>query len=208
MLQLEQKWRSQLPTQSGGSKRTKVSATGAYSSSSNPETPLADEPGMDSPVRPQGSKKSKRKGKEKAQMSEDFSKKKSSVVKKLSLMEDFKNVRENELMDRKKEREEEREHRAKIMAIKEKELQIQAAMKKQELQTQRYIKEMEINAKEREMERMAKKREREMERMAKERERERKMDMQILNADTSTMSKKRRALHEIACEKIIVKWFT
>ncbi|RYQ83122.1 hypothetical protein Ahy_B10g101742 [Arachis hypogaea] len=49
------------------------------------------------------------------------------------------------------------------------------AMKEQELQTQRYSKEMEINAKEREMERMAK-------------ERERKMDMQILNADTSTMS--------------------
>ncbi|XP_025630285.1 uncharacterized protein [Arachis hypogaea] len=41
---------------------------------------------------------------------------------------------------------------------------------------------MEINAKEREMEMMAK-------------ERERKMDMQILNADTSTMSEKRRVLH-------------
>ncbi|XP_016185186.1 glutathione S-transferase T2-like [Arachis ipaensis] len=76
MLRLEQKWRSQLPTQSSGSKRTKVSATGAYSSSSNPETPLADKPSVDSPVRPQGSKKSKRKGKEKAQMSEDFSGKK------------------------------------------------------------------------------------------------------------------------------------
>ncbi|XP_057724037.1 glutathione S-transferase T3-like [Arachis stenosperma] len=73
MLRLEQKWRSQLPTQSGSSKRTKVSATGAYSSSSNPETPLANEPDVDSPVRPQGSKKSKRKGKGKAQMSEDFS---------------------------------------------------------------------------------------------------------------------------------------
>ncbi|RYR21640.1 hypothetical protein Ahy_B03g066955 isoform A [Arachis hypogaea] len=181
--------------QSGDSKRTKVSATGAYSSSSNPETPLADEPGVDSPVCPQGSKKSKRKGKEKAQMSEDFSERKSSVVKKLSLMEDIKNVREKELMDREKERKEENEHRAKIMAIKEKELQIQAAMKKQELQAQRYIKEMEIKAKEREMERMAK-------------EREREMDMQILNADTSTMSEKRRALHEIACEKIIAKWFT
>ncbi|RYQ94560.1 hypothetical protein Ahy_B08g089499 [Arachis hypogaea] len=129
MLRLEQKWRSQLPTQSGGSKRTKVSATGACSSSSNPETPLADEPGVDSPVCPQGSKKSKQKGKEKAQMSEDFSEKKSSVVKKLSLMKDIKNVREKELMDRKKEREEESEHRAKIMAIKEKELQIQATMK-------------------------------------------------------------------------------
>ncbi|RYR08067.1 hypothetical protein Ahy_B05g075613 isoform B [Arachis hypogaea] len=93
MLRLEQKWRSQLPRQSGGSKRTKVSATGAYSSSSNPETPLADEPGVDSPVRPQGSKKSKRRGKGKAQMSEDFSERKSSVVKKLSLMEDIKNVR-------------------------------------------------------------------------------------------------------------------
>ncbi|XP_020989106.1 glutathione S-transferase T2-like [Arachis duranensis] len=106
-----------------------------------------------------------------------------------------KNVRERKLMDREKEREEEKEHRAKIMAIKEKELQIQAAIKKQELQTQRYIKEMEIKAKEREMKRMAK-------------EREREMDMQILNADTSTMSEKRRALHEIACEKIIAKWFT
>ncbi|RYR08530.1 hypothetical protein Ahy_B05g076262 isoform B [Arachis hypogaea] len=119
MLRLEQKWRSQLPTQSGGSKRTKVSATGAYSSSSNPETPLADEPSVDSVVRPQGSKKSKQK--------------------------DIKNVREKELMDRKKEREEKRKHRAKIMAIKEKELQIQAVMKEQELQTQRYIKKMEIN---------------------------------------------------------------
>ncbi|RYR27803.1 hypothetical protein Ahy_B01g051864 [Arachis hypogaea] len=176
--------RRQLPTQSGGSKRTKVSATRAYSSSSNPETPLADEPGVDSPVRPQGSKKSKRRGKGKAQMSEDFSERKLLVVKKLSLMEDIKNVREKELMEREKEREEEKEHRAKIMAIKEKELQIQAAMKEQELQTQRYIKEMEIKAKEREM------------------------DMQILNADTSTMSEKRRALHEIACEKIMVKWFT
>ncbi|XP_016177975.1 glutathione S-transferase T2-like [Arachis ipaensis] len=102
MLRLEQKWKSQLPTQSGGSKRTKVSATGAYSSSSNPETPLADEPGVDSPIFPQGSKKSKRKGKGKAQMSENFNEKKSSVVKKLSLMEEIKNVREKELMDREK----------------------------------------------------------------------------------------------------------
>ncbi|RYR54393.1 hypothetical protein Ahy_A06g029662 [Arachis hypogaea] len=88
------------------SKRTKVSATRAYSSSSNPDTPLADEPGVDSPVRPQGSNESKRKGKEKAQMSKNINKKKLSVVKKLSLMEDIKNVREKQLMDRKKEREE------------------------------------------------------------------------------------------------------
>ncbi|XP_016192601.1 uncharacterized protein LOC107633496 [Arachis ipaensis] len=136
MLRLEKKWRSQLPTQSGGSKRTKVSATGAYSSSSNPETPLADKTGVDSPVCPQGTKKSKRKGNKKAQMSEELGKRKSSVIKKLSLMDDIKNVREKELMNKKKERE---------------------------------------------------------------------MDMQILNVDTSTMSEKRRALHEIACEKIINK---
>ncbi|RYR67915.1 hypothetical protein Ahy_A03g014380 [Arachis hypogaea] len=36
VLRLEQKRKSQLPTQSGGLKRTKVSATGAYSFSSNP----------------------------------------------------------------------------------------------------------------------------------------------------------------------------
>ncbi|XP_057740544.1 glutathione S-transferase T2-like [Arachis stenosperma] len=144
MLRLEQKWRSQLPTQSGGSKRTKVSATGVYSSSSNPKTPLADEPGVDSPVCPQGSKKSKRKGKKKVQISEDFSEKKLSVVKKLSLMEDIKNVREKELMDKEREREKERKHRAKIMAIKEKELQIHAAMKEQELQAQAAIKEQEL----------------------------------------------------------------
>ncbi|RYQ83121.1 hypothetical protein Ahy_B10g101740 [Arachis hypogaea] len=141
MLRLEKKWKSQLPTQSGGSKRTKVIATRAFSSSSNPDTPLADEAGVDSPVRPQGQKKSKQKGKEKAQMSEDFSEKKSSVVKKLFLMEDIKNVREKELMDREKEREEEGAPKAKIMAMKEKELQIQAAMKEQELQTQAAIKE-------------------------------------------------------------------
>nr|XP_029152621.1 glutathione S-transferase T3-like [Arachis hypogaea] len=92
MLRLEQKWRSQLPTQSVGSKRTKVSAIVAYSSSSNPETPLTNELGVDSPVRPQGSKKSKQKDKRKAQMSEDFSERKSSVVKQLSLVEDIKNA--------------------------------------------------------------------------------------------------------------------
>ncbi|RYQ93436.1 hypothetical protein Ahy_B09g099706 isoform B [Arachis hypogaea] len=62
-------------------------------------------------------------------MSEDFSEKNNRWLKKLSLMEEIKNVREKELMDREKEREEEREHKAKIMAIKEKELQIQAAMR-------------------------------------------------------------------------------
>ncbi|MED6185654.1 hypothetical protein PIB30_059143, partial [Stylosanthes scabra] len=122
---------------------------------------------------------------------EDLAEKKSSVAKQLSLMEDFRNVREKELLEREKAREDENKHRQNLMAIKENELQ----MKEQEIQTQRYNKEMEITAKEREMERMA-------------REREREMDMQILKADTSTMSENRRALHEIACEKIIAKWFT
>ncbi|QHN84500.1 uncharacterized protein DS421_16g529160 [Arachis hypogaea] len=181
-----------------------------YSSSSNTETPMVMKTSVDSPVRQQGSKKKKRKGKRKVQMCEDLSEKELLVVKKLSLMKDINNLREKELMNRKKEREEERQHRKKIMAIEEKELQIQAAMKEQELQTQKYIKEMEINAKKREMEmeRMAKEREREMDmqRIAKERERE--MDLQILNADTSTMSERRQTLHEIACKKIINKWFT
>ncbi|MED6124326.1 hypothetical protein PIB30_057920, partial [Stylosanthes scabra] len=82
----------------------------------------AEDAGMESAVHPQGSKKSKRKGNGKTQISEDLSKKKSSIVKKLSLIKDFKNVRENKLFDREKEREEEREHREKLMAIKENEL--------------------------------------------------------------------------------------
>ncbi|XP_057733899.1 uncharacterized protein LOC130949092 [Arachis stenosperma] len=60
MIRLEQKSKSQLPTQSGCSEKTKISTTGAYSSSSNLETSLAEETGVDSPVCPQGSKKSKR----------------------------------------------------------------------------------------------------------------------------------------------------
>ncbi|MED6183293.1 hypothetical protein PIB30_036559 [Stylosanthes scabra] len=98
----------------------------AYSSSSNRETPLAEDAGIDSPVRTQGSKKSKRRGKGKAQMYEDLSEAKSSVIKQLYLIEEFKIVREKELLD-------EREHREKLIAIKEKELQIQQEMKEQEL---------------------------------------------------------------------------
>ncbi|MED6173449.1 Glutathione S-transferase theta-1 [Stylosanthes scabra] len=81
VLRLEQKWRSQMSTQSGSSKRTKVSAIEAYSSSSNPETSVPEDVGIESPVRPQGSKKSKRRGKGKAQMSEDHDKMKSSIAK-------------------------------------------------------------------------------------------------------------------------------
>ncbi|MED6209317.1 hypothetical protein PIB30_053489 [Stylosanthes scabra] len=99
MLCLEEKWRGQLPKQSEGSKRTKVTWGGGYSSSSNRETPLAENACIDSPVRSQGSKKSKRRGKGKAPMSKDLSEAKSSVVKQLSLMEEFKIVREKELID-------------------------------------------------------------------------------------------------------------
>ncbi|MED6188868.1 hypothetical protein PIB30_090047, partial [Stylosanthes scabra] len=159
MLRLEQKWRSQLPTQSGGSKRTKVTSAGAYSSSSNPETPFAEDARIESPVRPQGSKKNKRRGKGKAQMSEDLSDMKSSIAKKLALIEDFMNFREKEISDLKKEREMQKEHIEKLIAKKEKVLQ----MKEQEL----YMKEREMN-------------------------------IQILNADTSVKSERRRALHEIA----------
>ncbi|MED6167784.1 hypothetical protein PIB30_006064 [Stylosanthes scabra] len=120
---LEQKWRNQVSTQIGGSKRTKVSATGAYSSSSNPETPIAEDAmALTHPFAHKNKKKSKRRGKGKAQMDEDHDKKKSSIVKQLCLMEDIKNVREKELLDGEKEREEEKEHREKIVATKEKEL--------------------------------------------------------------------------------------
>ncbi|MED6163047.1 hypothetical protein PIB30_076257 [Stylosanthes scabra] len=117
---------TQIPTQSEGSKRTKITSARAYSSSSNPETPLAEDDGIDSPVRPQGSKKSKRRGKGKAQMFENLSETKLFVVKKLSLIEDFKITREKELLA-------ERKNREKLIAIKEKELQIQQEMKQQEL---------------------------------------------------------------------------
>ncbi|MED6109920.1 hypothetical protein PIB30_038002 [Stylosanthes scabra] len=132
----------------------------------NPETPLAKDADIDSPVRPQGSKKSKRREKGKAQMSEDLSEKKLSIVKKLALIEDFVNFREKEMSDLEKEREMQKEHKKKLMAMKEKELQ----MKEQELQIK-----------------------------------EREMDMQIFNANTYVMSERRRALHEIAFEKIIAK---
>ncbi|MED6179420.1 hypothetical protein PIB30_000532 [Stylosanthes scabra] len=68
-------------------------------------------------------------------MSEDLSEAKSSVVKKLSLIEEFEIVRVNELLH-------EREHREKLIAIKEKEFQIQQEMKEQELQTHKLIKEI------------------------------------------------------------------
>ncbi|MED6179279.1 hypothetical protein PIB30_115680, partial [Stylosanthes scabra] len=51
-------------------------------------------------------------------MSEDLSETKSSIVKKLSLIEDFKIAREKEVLD-------ERENRDILLAMKEKELQIQ-----------------------------------------------------------------------------------
>ncbi|MED6185371.1 hypothetical protein PIB30_056448 [Stylosanthes scabra] len=162
------KWRIQ---------KNKVTSDGACSSSSNLETPLAENDGIDSPVRSLGSKKSKRMGKEKTKLFEDLSEMKSSIGKKLSLIEDFKIVREKKLL-------EEREHREKLIAVKENELQIQQEINKQELQTQKLIKEIEINAKGREM------------------------NMKILKEDTCLMSERRRALHEIACEKIVAKWFT
>ncbi|MED6156599.1 hypothetical protein PIB30_015911 [Stylosanthes scabra] len=179
MLRLEPKWSSQIPSQSGGSKRTKITSAGAYLSSSNPETPLAEDAGIDSPVRPQGLKKSKRrgKGKGKAQMSEDLCETKSSIVKKLSLIEDFKIGREKEVLDK-------RENRDILLTMKEKELQIQQEMKLKELETQKLIKEMEIRAKKREM------------------------DFQALNVDPAKMTESRHVAHEQTYAKIYAKWFT
>ena len=67
----EQKWRTQ-SIQSGGSKRTKIGAYGAYSSSSNPKMPTSEDVGVEFPVYPQGTKASKRKGKRKSKASMGF----------------------------------------------------------------------------------------------------------------------------------------
>ena len=102
-LQREQKWKTQ-SIDSEGSKRTKISAFEAYLSLSNPEMVTGEDVGVESPVHPQGTKASKRKGKGKSKaceggltLEEKIGTLKSATVKKLSLMEDFKSMEEREL---------------------------------------------------------------------------------------------------------------
>ncbi|KAL9691644.1 hypothetical protein QQ045_012069 [Rhodiola kirilowii] len=87
-LRKQPKWRNP-SAKSEGSKRSKLSDSGAYSSSANNETPT-DENVVESPVRPKGTKAAKRKGKGKVtKASEEMEILKSAACRKLSLMDGF-----------------------------------------------------------------------------------------------------------------------
>ena len=82
----------------------KISAFGAYSSSSNSETPAGEEVGVESPVCPGGTRASKGKGKGKSKactggnaLEEEIDILKSATVRKLSLIEDFNTIEERKL---------------------------------------------------------------------------------------------------------------
>ncbi|XP_074360432.1 glutathione S-transferase T2-like [Apium graveolens] len=84
-LRRQPKWITPL-TNSGSAKRTKINDSGAYSSSTNNDTPTNDNDAAQSPVRPKGTKTAKRKGKTKSQELEEI---KAIECRKLSLLEDF-----------------------------------------------------------------------------------------------------------------------
>ncbi|XP_074327437.1 glutathione S-transferase T3-like [Apium graveolens] len=80
------KWRTPL-TNSGSTKRTKINNSGAYSSSTNNETPTDDNDVAQSPVLPKGTKAAKRKGKGKKL--KELEEIKAVECRKLSLLEEF-----------------------------------------------------------------------------------------------------------------------
>ncbi|MCH93017.1 glutathione S-transferase T2-like, partial [Trifolium medium] len=87
------------------SKRTKISASGTYSSSSNPETPSSYEYNTTSPIeRPKGQKEAKRKGK--ANATEPSSKAvHDTISKKVTTMEKLAQLKEEENILKKEEME-------------------------------------------------------------------------------------------------------
>ncbi|XP_074336575.1 glutathione S-transferase T2-like [Apium graveolens] len=85
-LRRQPKWRT--PSSTNSSKRTKLSNSGAYSSSRNNDTPTNED--VQSPVRPKGTKTAKRNGKGKAKMvqsQEEWEELQVSTRRKLDLME-------------------------------------------------------------------------------------------------------------------------
>ncbi|XP_047312726.1 glutathione S-transferase T2-like [Impatiens glandulifera] len=92
------KWRTP-STNSGSTKRTKLSGTRAYSSSTNNDTPTDTNDGVESPVRPQGTKAAKRKGKrkEKIKAVEEYEEIKVVACRKLSLMDEFNKNQQKDL---------------------------------------------------------------------------------------------------------------
>ena len=98
-LRRQPKWRA--PTPSGGSgKRTKLSDSGAYSTSGNDET---NENIVESPVRPKGTKaakKGKGKAKTRKDMQDEYEELKADNIRKLNLIDKFNHVRQKDIDSR------------------------------------------------------------------------------------------------------------
>ena len=98
-LRRQPKWRT--PTSSCGSgKRTKLSDSGAYSTSGNDET---HENIVESPVRPKGTKaakKGKGKAKGKKNMEDEYEELKADTTRKLNLIEKFNDIRQRDIDSR------------------------------------------------------------------------------------------------------------
>ncbi|XP_074378552.1 glutathione S-transferase T3-like [Apium graveolens] len=102
-LRSQPKWRTPSTTES--SKRTKLSHSGNYSSSGNNDTPT-NENVVESPVRPQGTKAAKRRGKGKARTVEadgEYEELRGNACRKLNLMQELNQSRQLELETRQKE---------------------------------------------------------------------------------------------------------
>ena len=102
-LRRQPKWRT--PSTTDSSKRTKISSSGAYSSSGNNDTPTSENV-AESPVRPKGREAAKRKGKGKAravQVSDEWEEFRASACRKLNLMEAINETRQKEIETREKE---------------------------------------------------------------------------------------------------------
>ncbi|XP_074353245.1 glutathione S-transferase T2-like [Apium graveolens] len=98
------KWRPP-PSTTESSKRTKISSSGAYSSSENNDTPT-NENVVESPVRPIGVKAAKRKGKGKARTAEaidEFEALNASAYRKLNIIEAINDTKQKEIETRQKE---------------------------------------------------------------------------------------------------------
>ncbi|KAK2449105.1 glutathione S-transferase T3 [Trifolium repens] len=103
LLKDEPKWMRESPETS--SKRTKISASGTYSSSSNPETPSSYEYNSTSPIeRPKGQKEAKRKAKANA-IETSFKVIHDTIGKKVTTMEKLAQLKEEENILKKEEME-------------------------------------------------------------------------------------------------------
>ncbi|XP_074328448.1 uncharacterized protein LOC141666358 [Apium graveolens] len=104
-LRRQPKWRPPT-TNSGSTKRTKLSDSGAYSSSANNETPNDDNI-VESLVRPKGAKAAKRKGKGKKKVMDvdaaRYEEMTSVQCRRLALLEEFNKNHEKEMANKERE---------------------------------------------------------------------------------------------------------